>query len=81
MDELAELSEVLAHQSEVVASVETADLPDPVEAFLMAQSTHGALPSEYGIGPPVRRRPLPRTFGAGSPGPASGPGPTPLTLL
>ncbi|WP_419723270.1 DUF3885 domain-containing protein [Streptosporangium roseum] len=42
---------------------------------------HGALPSEYGIGPPVRRRPLPRTFGAVSPGAASGPGPIPLTLL
>ncbi|MET8388093.1 hypothetical protein ABZV14_34360 [Streptosporangium canum] len=76
MDELAELSEVLAHQSEVVASVETADLPDPVEAFLMAQSAHGALPSEYGIGPPVHRRPLPRTFGAGVPAPLAARGST-----
>jgi hypothetical protein len=37
LDELAELREVPAHEREVVTVVEVADLPDPVQARLVAQ--------------------------------------------
>src|SRR5688572_2716604 len=44
LDELAQLREVPAHQREVVAAVEVADRPDPVEAVLVAQPASERVP-------------------------------------